>query len=126
MKLFQKLAAIMAGLCIRSGNGLVLKGGNEASQTNQAILEALHSALEDQGLSQDCILSLTGLNRENAAWSMLLQANGVDLIIPYGRPNLVKQVVRQGNGARASDYYGQLLPLLVSYGLSRYGDSNGA
>ena len=56
---FPELAAIMAGLCIRSGNGLVLKGGNEASQTNQAILEALHSALEDQGLSQDCILSLT-------------------------------------------------------------------
>jgi glutamate-5-semialdehyde dehydrogenase len=91
---FPELAAIMAGLCIRSGNGLVLKGGNEASQTNQAILDALHSALEDQGLSQDCILSLTS-EQGDAARSMLLQANGVDLIIPYGRPNLVKQVVRQ-------------------------------
>jgi glutamate-5-semialdehyde dehydrogenase len=91
---FPELAAIMAGLCIRSGNGLVLKGGNEASQTNQAILDALHSALDAQGLPQDCILSLTS-EQGDAARSWLLQANGVDLIIPYGRPNLVQQVVRQ-------------------------------
>lgn len=91
---FPELSAIMAGLCIRSGNGLVLKGGNEASQTNQVILEALHRALDDQGLPRDCILSLTS-EQGDAARSWLLQADGVDLVIPYGRPSLVQQVVKQ-------------------------------
>jgi glutamate-5-semialdehyde dehydrogenase len=91
---FPELAAIMIGLCIRSGNGLVLKGGNEASQTNQVILEALHRALEEQGLPRECILSLTS-DQGDAARSWLLQSEGVDLVIPYGRPSLVQQVVRQ-------------------------------
>ena len=91
---FPELAAIMAGLCIRSGNGLVLKGGNEASQTNQVILEALHQALDDHGLPRQCILSFTS-EQGDAARSWLLQADGVNLIIPYGRPSLVQQVVRQ-------------------------------
>ncbi len=91
---FPELAAIMAGLCIRSGNGLVLKGGNEASQTNQVILEALHQSLDDQGVPRDCILSLTS-EQGDAARSWLLQADGVDLVIPYGRPSLVQQVVKQ-------------------------------
>jgi len=91
---FPELSAIMAGLCIRSGNGLVLKGGNEASQTNQAILEALRSGLENQDLPKEAILSITS-EQGDAARSWLLQAEGVDLIIPYGRPGLVQQVVRQ-------------------------------
>jgi glutamate-5-semialdehyde dehydrogenase len=91
---FPELSAIMAGLCIRSGNGLILKGGNEASQTNQVILDALHGALEDHDLPQACILSFTSAQGD-AARSWLLQADGVDLIIPYGRPSLVQQVVKQ-------------------------------
>jgi glutamate-5-semialdehyde dehydrogenase len=91
---FPELSAIMAGLCIRSGNGLVLKGGNEASQTNQIILEALQAAIDSQGLPRDCILSLTS-EQGDAARSWLLQADGVDLVIPYGRPSLVQQVVKQ-------------------------------
>jgi glutamate-5-semialdehyde dehydrogenase len=38
---FPELGAIMAGLCLRTGNGLILKGSNEASQTNQAILQVV-------------------------------------------------------------------------------------
>lgn len=91
---FPELSAIMAGLCIRSGNGLVLKGGNEASQTNQVILEVLHAALDAHNLPVDSILSLTA-EQGDAPRSWLLQAHGVDLIIPYGRPSLVQQVVRQ-------------------------------
>ncbi|HSM80480.1 MAG TPA: aldehyde dehydrogenase family protein [Nodosilinea sp.] len=91
---FPELAAIMAGLCLRTGNGLILKGSNEASQTNQVILQALHAALERVGLPQQCILSLTE-EQGDVARTWLLQDPGVDLIIPYGRPGLVQQVVRQ-------------------------------
>jgi glutamate-5-semialdehyde dehydrogenase len=91
---FPELSAIMAGLCVRTGNGLILKGGNEASQTNQAILQALHDALNDVGLPDFCILSLTA-EQGDAARLWLLQDEGVDLVIPYGRPSLVQQVTRQ-------------------------------
>ncbi|MBE9137179.1 aldehyde dehydrogenase family protein [Nodosilinea sp. LEGE 07088] len=91
---FPELSAIMAGLCLRTGNGLVLKGSNEASQTNQAILRALHQALDQIGLPQHCLLSLTE-EQGDVARTWLLQSPQVDLIIPYGRPGLVQQVVRQ-------------------------------
>lgn len=91
---FPELAAIMAGLCVRTGNGLILKGGNEASQTTQVILQALYAALEQADLPENCILSLTE-NEGDAARQWLLQDQGVDLVIPYGRPNLVQQIVRQ-------------------------------
>lgn len=91
---FPELAAIAAGLCIRTGNGLVLKGGNEASQTNQAIAQTLQLALEAADMPSHCILSLSA-EQGDAARAWLMQPQSVDLIIPYGRPSLVQQVVRQ-------------------------------
>ncbi|MBD2424833.1 aldehyde dehydrogenase family protein [Phormidium sp. FACHB-1136] len=91
---FPELAAIMAGFCVRTGNGLILKGGNEASQTNQAIMEALHRALTRQDLPEATVVSLAD-DSGDAARSWLLQDPGVNLVIPYGRPSLVKQVMRQ-------------------------------
>lgn len=89
-----ELAVIMAGFCIRTGNGLVLKGGNEASQTHQVIMAALQRALQQSDLPVDCLLSLTEAEGE-AARVWLLQDPGIDLIIPYGRPSLVQQAMRQ-------------------------------
>lgn len=89
-----ELAIIMAGLCVRTGNGLILKGGNEASQTHQVILQALHQSFDQAGLSSACLLSLTE-EYGDAARSWLLQEPRINLIIPYGRPGLVQQVVRQ-------------------------------
>ncbi|NJL46444.1 MAG: aldehyde dehydrogenase family protein [Leptolyngbyaceae cyanobacterium SM2_5_2] len=91
---FPELAMIMAGLCIRTGNGLILKGGNEASQTNRVILQVLHQALDQVNLPAACLFSLAE-DQSDAARSWLLQDRGVALIIPYGRPSLVKQVIRQ-------------------------------
>lgn len=89
-----ELAVIMAGFCMRTGNGLVLKGGNEASQTHQVIMAALERALHQSKLPTDCLFSLTEAEGE-AARTWLLQEPGIDLIIPYGRPSLVQQVMRQ-------------------------------
>lgn len=89
-----ELAVIMAGFCARTGNGLVLKGGNEASQTNQAIVQALHRALDQHNISPTAILSLAD-DTGDAARCWLVQDPGVNLVIPYGRPSLVKQVMRQ-------------------------------
>ncbi|MBD2257342.1 glutamate-5-semialdehyde dehydrogenase [Pseudanabaena sp. FACHB-2040] len=91
---FPELTAIAAGLCVRTGNGLILKGGNEASQSNQAITQILHRALDRVNLPEDCILSLSS-DQGDAARTQLVQSEGVDLIIPYGRPSLIQQVLRQ-------------------------------
>ncbi len=91
---FPELAIIMAGLCMRTGNALILKGGNEASQTNQMMLEVLHRALDRVDLPTACLFSLAE-DQGDAARAWLLQDRAVDLVIPYGRPSLVKQVIRQ-------------------------------
>ncbi|ASC73346.1 Gamma-glutamyl phosphate reductase 2 [Halomicronema hongdechloris C2206] len=88
-----ELAAIAAGLCIRTGNGLVLKGGNEASQTNQAIIQVLQQEIDRAGLNHQCLWPLT-TDQGDAARTWLMQARGIDLLIPYGRPTLIQQVMR--------------------------------
>ncbi|MEM8501776.1 MAG: gamma-glutamyl-phosphate reductase [Cyanobacteria bacterium P01_D01_bin.1] len=84
------LAAIAAGLCIRTGNAVVLRGGSEASRTDQMIAQLLQSGLVAAGLSETLILPV-----EPAAISRLemAQCSSIDLIIPHGRPSLVEQVV---------------------------------
>lgn len=91
---FPELAIVAAGLCVRTGNGLVLKGGNEASQTNQAIAQALQQALEAENHSPYCLLNLSA-DQGDAARTWLMQETGINLLIPYGRPNMVSQVARQ-------------------------------
>ena len=89
---FPDLGAIAAALCIRTGNALVLKGGSEASRTNQIIASLLQRSLEDLGLPRDLILSIESpeVSRLDVA-----QCPGIDLIIPHGRPSLVDQIVKQ-------------------------------
>lgn len=86
---FPDLGAIAAGLCIRTGNALVLRGGSEASRTNQIIASILQTALTEVGLSADLVFSVepTDVSRLEMA-----QCTGIDLIIAHGRPRLVEQV----------------------------------
>ncbi|PSN17910.1 glutamate-5-semialdehyde dehydrogenase [filamentous cyanobacterium CCP5] len=91
---FPELAVIAAGLCLRTGNSLVLKGGNEASQTNLAIAQIVEQALEEAQLPIHSVLFLDA-HQGDAARTSLLQAAEIDLVIPYGRPSLVHQVMRQ-------------------------------
>ena len=55
---FPDLGAIATALCIRTGNAIVLKGGSEASRTNQAIASILQSTLKEVGLSAPLILPI--------------------------------------------------------------------
>jgi glutamate-5-semialdehyde dehydrogenase len=88
-----ELGAIAAGLCIRAGNSLVLKGSSEAAQTNQAIVQCLTRALEDSDLPSNCLVNLPG--GYHTIPQLVMQDQWIDLVIPYGRPALVQQVVRQ-------------------------------
>lgn len=91
---FPELGAIAAGLCIRSGNSLVLKGGVEATHSNQVIAETLRMALEDAGLPANCI-QIIPPELGDQTRELITQDSYVNLVIPYGRPSLVQQIVRQ-------------------------------
>ncbi len=91
---FPELAAIAAGLCIKTANSLVLKGGSEASHSNAAIAQALWSAIEQVGLPEGCLQVLSS-DQGASVRDLIVQDQYLNLIIPYGRPGLVQQIVRQ-------------------------------
>ncbi len=91
---FPDLGAIAAGLCLKTGNSLILRGGSEASHSNTVIAQALKSALDKTGLP---VTSVELLPSEQGASirDLITQDKYINLVIPYGRPNLVQQVVQQ-------------------------------
>ena len=89
-----ELAIFAAGLCLCTGNSLILKGGNEASQTNQAIAQAFRTALADTDQPEALIQVISARDGE-AARRWLMQTSNLDLVIPYGRPSLIQQVCRE-------------------------------
>ena len=100
-----ELAIVAAGLCLRTGNGLILKGGHEASQTNQAIAEVFQQVLAQAGLPEHTILAISP-REGDAARRGLMQTTELDLVIPYGRTSLVQQVVREANSPSLSTAIG--------------------
>jgi glutamate-5-semialdehyde dehydrogenase len=88
------LAAIAAGLCLRTGNSLILKGGSEASHTNAVISQILQGAIETAGLPANCLISLAP-EQGSSIRELVTQDRHLNLVIPYGRPHWVEQVVRQ-------------------------------
>lgn len=80
-----------AGLCLKAGNAVVLRGGSEAFHSNQAIAAALHTALVLEGISPAAISLLSTTDR--AAITELLTFNQyIDLVIPRGGEGLIRYV----------------------------------
>ncbi len=91
---FPELGAIAAGFCIKTGNSLILRGGSEASQSNLVIAKALQTALDDAGLPEGC-LELLPPEQGASIRDLVTQDRYLNLVIPYGRPTLVQQVMQQ-------------------------------
>jgi glutamate-5-semialdehyde dehydrogenase len=87
------VTADAAGLCVKSGNAVVLRGGSEAIESNIAIATVLSKALEKVGAPADAVQFVDTTDR--AAVSALLELDElVDLIIPRGGEELVRWVSR--------------------------------
>ncbi|MBR8835892.1 MAG: glutamate-5-semialdehyde dehydrogenase [Stigonema ocellatum SAG 48.90 = DSM 106950] len=91
---FPELAAIAAGLCLKTGNSLILKGGTEASHSNAAIGKVLQTAIAEVGLPIGCV-ELIAAEHGTSIRDLVNQDQYLNLVIPYGRFSLVQQVVRQ-------------------------------
>lgn len=83
-----------AGLALKSGNAVVLRGGSAAARTNQVVVEVLREALAGQGLPADLVQSIDAWGRQGAV--ALMHARGlVDVLVPRGGADLIATVVRE-------------------------------
>ncbi len=85
------VTADAAGLCLKSGNAVILRGGSAAADSNRAIVALLSDAVTSVGLPADAIGLLDGDHEEAVS---LMRARGlVDVIIPRGSERLIRTVV---------------------------------
>lgn len=86
------VTADAAGLCLKSGNAVILKGGSEAMQSNKIIAAALAEAAEKAGIPAGAVQFIDTSDRQ--AVTDLIHMNGlVDVVIPRGGAGLIKAVV---------------------------------
>jgi len=85
------VTADAAGLCLKAGNAVILRGGSEALHSNKAIVQILRDTLKKQGLHQGAITFIDISDRE-AIMEMLKLEGTVDLIIPRGGEALIRAV----------------------------------
>ena len=86
------VTADAAGLCLKAGNAVVLRGGSDAIESNKAIVKILQKALSELGMPEGTLQLIETTDRE--AVKGLLQLNGlIDVIIPRGGAGLIKMVV---------------------------------
>lgn len=83
-----------AGLCLKSGNAIILKGGSEALRSNLALAGLIQAALDAAGLPRAAAQLVPTADRRAVA-DLLLQADYIDLVIPRGGEGLIRAVVDQ-------------------------------
>ena len=86
------VAADAGGLCLKSGNAVILRSGKDGLRSATAIVNCLQNALKDADLPKECIQIVPSESRE-AATMMLEGLNGsIDVIVPRGGKSLVAEV----------------------------------
>ena len=82
----------IAGLALKSGNAVILRGGSAAEATNEVLVRVLREALESVGLPADAVQTVDQYGRAGAG--VLMRARGrVDVLIPRGGRELIQTVV---------------------------------
>ena len=81
-------------LCIKSGNGVVLKGGKEAIKTNRRLAELMRAAFVECGVNPDLVGFIDSTDREKTL-EMLHSGDFIDVMIPRGGEKLKKFVLKE-------------------------------
>ena len=85
------VACDVACLCIKSGNTVILKGGKEAQNTNETIIEIIKKTLKKTSLNPNIISSLQDYSRA-AVNQLLKMSQYIDVLVPRGGKELIKTV----------------------------------
>lgn len=88
------VTADAAGLCIKSGNAAILRGGSESLHSSQAILECIHYGLKQANLPETCVQMVPVADRE-AVGELLTFSGYIDVIIPRGGRSLTERVMKE-------------------------------
>ncbi|MEO5854264.1 MAG: glutamate-5-semialdehyde dehydrogenase [Nocardioides sp.] len=86
------VTADAAGICLKSGNAVLLRGSSSARSSNAAVVTVLRAAAASAGLDADVVQLVPGRDRESV--TVLMRARGlVDVLIPRGGAGLIRSVV---------------------------------
>lgn len=86
------VTADAAVLCLKSGSAVILRGGKEAVNSNQAIAEVMRQAVKNVGLDENVIQLVTDTSRESSVELMKMKGT-LDCLIPRGSKGLIRAVV---------------------------------
>ncbi|WP_291322729.1 glutamate-5-semialdehyde dehydrogenase [Desulfonatronospira sp.] len=92
-------------LCLKAGNAVILRGGSEAANSNEALAGFISMALAQSGLSENGVCSLPSTDRE-AVRIMLKQDDCIDVVIPRGGEGLIRAVVQDATMPVLKHYKG--------------------
>ena len=88
------VTADAAGICLKAGNAVLLRGSSSARSSNAAIVAAMRGALVDSGLPEDVVQLVPGETHDSV--KALMRARGlVDVLIPRGGAGLIRSVVEE-------------------------------
>ncbi len=82
------------GLCFKTGNAVILKGGSDAIHSNQAIVKCIQETLKDHNVTENAVQLIEDTSRETAGEFMKMNQY-VDVLIPRGGKGLIQAVVNQ-------------------------------
>lgn len=81
----------VVGLCLKSGNAVILKGGSEAAQTNRVLITCMHNVLEKFGIAKAAVTFLDNVTHDDVS-NMLKRNDLIDVVIPRGSYALTSAV----------------------------------
>ena len=87
------VTADAAGLCLKSGNAAILRGGSEAIHSNQAIAACIHAGLRAVGLPETAVQVVATTDRA-AVGELITMQDYVDVIVPRGGKSLIERISR--------------------------------
>ncbi|MBI5436850.1 MAG: glutamate-5-semialdehyde dehydrogenase [Nitrosomonadales bacterium] len=85
------VTADAAGLCLKSGNAAILRGGSEAIHSNQAIAQCVHAGLKAAGLPETAVQVVATTDRA-AVGELITMKEYVDVIVPRGGKSLIARI----------------------------------
>ncbi|OGA21255.1 MAG: glutamate-5-semialdehyde dehydrogenase [Betaproteobacteria bacterium RIFCSPLOWO2_02_FULL_67_26] len=88
------VTADAAGLCIKSGNAAILRGGSEAIHSNQAIAACVHAGLRAAGLPETVVQVIETTDRA-AVGELIGMQDFVDVVVPRGGKSLIARLMRE-------------------------------
>ena len=106
------VTADATGLCLKSGNAVILRGGSEALHSNRATAAVLRDVARAEGLHEGAITFIDIPERE-AVMEMLKLEGLIDLIIPRGGEGLIRAVTENSENPRASGTKESVMSLLT-------------